>query len=246
MVLKVLNVSKSFGENTVLEKVGLEINEGECHCLIGRNGSGKSTLINMIIDVVKPDEGEITFWGDKISDSNSTIKSRIGVLPEFNPIIDEFSIQDYLEYVGVIYSLEKTIIKKRSDYLINFFFDDLPEKKKSIGEFSKGMKLKTGICASLIHKPKMVILDEPFEGLDVLSANNMIAFLKDYIRNGNSVFISSHDMLFVEKIATHVSLINGKELLNFSVSDFQKNGRSFEEQVSSILGYNPKVLTPFE
>lgn len=246
MILKVSNVSKSFGKNAVLEKVGLEINKGECHCLIGKNGSGKSTLINMIIDVVKPDEGEITFWGDKISDSNSNIKSRIGVLPEFNPVIDEFSIQDYLEYVGVIYNVEKTIIKKRSDYLINYFFDNPPEKKKSIGEFSKGMKLKTGICASLIHKPKMIILDEPFEGLDVLSANNMTAFLNDYIRSGNSVFISSHDMLFVEKIATHVSLIKGKELLNFSFSDFQRNGYSFEEQVSSILGYNPKALKPFE
>lgn len=246
MVLKVSDISKSFGKLDVLTGVNLEVKSGECLCIIGKNGSGKSTLINMIVNLIEPDSGEIFFWEDKIDNPNSNIKSRIGVVPEFNPVIDEFNLQDYLEYVGVIYGLGNDVIERRSGYLIDFFFDEAPGKKKTIGQFSKGMKLKAGICAALIHKPELVILDEPFDGLDMVSANHLITFLKEYRQEGNAVFLSSHDMLFVEKIATHVSLIKGTEVLSFSISDFKQNGRSFEEQVSSILGYNPKELKPFE
>lgn len=246
MVLSLKNVSKSYGENKILENVRLEMNEGNCLCLIGKNGSGKSTLINIIIDLIKADTGDISFWGENLFDPNSKVKKRIGVLPEFNPIIDEFSLQDYLDYVGLIYQVDKSILKQRSSYLIDYFFDAPPKKNKLIGEFSKGMKLKTGICAALIHKPDMIIFDEPFDGLDVFSANNLSAFLNDYVKNGNSVFLSSHDMLFIEKIATHVSLIKDSKVLNFSVSEFLKNGYSFEEHVSSILGYESKLIKPFE
>lgn len=243
-MLNISNISKSFKENIVLKKVCLTVKEGECHCLIGKNGSGKSTLINILIDVMEPDTGNITFWGEDINSSNS-IKSKIGVLPEFNPVIDEFNIYDYLKYIGLLYGLDDELIKKRCEYLIEYFFEDTPKKKKPIGQFSKGMKLKTGICAALIHKPQLLILDEPFDGLDVFSANSLVTFLNEYRKEGNSIFVSSHDMLFMEKIATHVSVIKDKEVLNFPVSEFKRNGKPFEEHVSAVMGYNPKEVKVF-
>ena len=245
MNLQVSELSKSFKRNVVFKSVNLQINKGECCCLIGKNGSGKSTFINMLIDVVKPDSGSITFSGKGIHEEGSMIKNQVGVLPEFNPVVDEFSIQDYMEYVGLIYHLDNELIQRRASYLIDYFFEEIPEKNKPIGQFSKGMKLKAGICAALIHKPKLLILDEPFDGLDMFSANNLVSFINDYRKRGNSIFISSHDMLFMEKIATHVSIIKDSGLLNFSISDFQANTKSFEESVTQLLGYNPKEIKEF-
>ncbi len=244
-VLEIEGLSKSFAKKSVLEEINLQIDEGECLCLIGKNGSGKSTLINMIVDVVKPNSGSIEILGGNISDEAIQIKKEIGVLPEFNPIIEEFSVQDYLEYVGLIYKLDKELIKTRSAFLIDYFFEDAPDPKKSIGQFSKGMKLKVGICAALIHKPKLLILDEPFDGMDMFSSQNLVDFLNDYRSKGNSVFVSSHDMLFMEKIATKVAIIRDQKLFNFTLEQIEDSGKDFESFVSEHLGYNPKEIKDF-
>lgn len=246
MDLTLTDIKKSFGKKEVLKNVSLEVKAGECHCLIGKNGSGKSTLINMIIDVVEPDEGMIRFSGDFLNDPTSSVKSKIGVLPEFNPVVDEFSIQDYLEYVGLIYRMDKELIEKRSKFLMDYFFESPPKRKKTIGSFSKGMKLKTGICAALIHKPEMLVLDEPFDGMDIFSANNLVSFFNDYKKKGNGILVSSHDMLYMEKIATHVSIIKDAEVSSFPMEYFFEKESSFEEQVSEFLGYNTKALIEFE
>ncbi|MCG8373031.1 MAG: ABC transporter ATP-binding protein [Balneolales bacterium] len=246
MLLDIECITKKKKKKEVLKKVNLKIEAGECHCLIGKNGSGKSTLINMIIDVVEPDEGIIKFSGDFLNDPASAVKSKIGVLPEFNPVIDEFSIQDYLEYVGLIYKMDKELIRKRSEFLIQFFFEEPPSSKKIIGSFSTGMKMKTGIWAALVHKPELLILDEPFDGMDIFSANNMVSFLNDYKEKGNAILVSSHDMLYMEKVATHVSIIKDAEILSFPMSYFHANNSSFEKQISELLGYNPKELPEFE
>ena len=245
MVLHVESISKSFEKTVVLEDVTFNVNSSECHCLIGKNGSGKSTLINMLIDVVAPDNGRVEYWGKGINDPAADVKKRIGVLPEFNPLVEEFSVQDYLRYVGLIYDLEESLIKQRSEYLLDYFFEEIPSIKKMMGNFSKGMKLKAGICAALIHKPELLILDEPFDGMDVFSANNLVAFLNDYRKQGNSIFISSHDMLFMEKIATHVSLIKETKLMSYDMEHFLTKEKLFEVQVSELLGYNPKEIKEF-
>ncbi len=244
-ILEIEELSKSFAKKSILENINIQVAEGDCLCLIGKNGSGKSTLINMIIDVVKPDSGAIDIFGGSISNEVIQIKKQIGVLPEFNPIIEEFSVQDYLEYVGLIYKLDKELIKTRSAFLIDYFFEDPPDAKKSIGQFSKGMKLKVGICAALIHKPKLLILDEPFDGMDMFSSQNLVDFLNDYRSKGNSVFVSSHDMLFMEKIATKVSIIRDQKLFNFTLEQIDESGKGFESFVSEQLGYNPKEIKEF-
>lgn len=244
-MINISNLSKSFGKNTVLTQVNLKIGEGECHSLIGKNGSGKSTLINLMIDLIEPDTGGITFWGEQLNTPDSPVKAKVGVLPEFNPLIEEFSVHDYLEYIGVIYGLEKGLIKQRTAYLIDYFYEEDPGKKKPMSQFSKGMKMKAGVCAALIHKPKFLILDEPFDGMDVFSSNGLVAFLNEYRSLGNSILISSHDMLFMEKIATHLSLIKETEVLNFTAEEFRREGTTFEQHVSEVLGYNLKEIKEF-
>lgn len=243
--LAIEGLSKSYSGKQVLQDVNLTIDKGECLGLIGKNGSGKSTLINMIIDVVKPDKGQIRIFGEYINDEEVEVKKKIGVLPEFNPVIDEFSVQDYLEYVGLIYQLKQDVIWQRSEYLIDYFFEETPDPKKPVGQFSKGMKLKTGLCAALIHKPQLLILDEPFDGMDVFSSKNLVDFLDDYRKKGNAILVSSHDMLFMEKIATKVSVIRDQQLLHIDLQEIASNGNSFEEYVANRMGYNPKEVKEF-
>ncbi|NGP88464.1 ABC transporter ATP-binding protein [Fodinibius halophilus] len=245
MILRIKNLHKTFGDQVVLQDIALTIKQGECHGLIGKNGSGKSTLINIIVNLLPPDGGTIELFGKKWHDHPQAIKKKIGVLPEINPVIDEFSVQDYLEYVGLIYGMNQELIQSRTEYLINYFFEDVPSPSKSIGQYSKGMKLKTGICAALIHKPKFLILDEPFDGLDVFSSKNLAAFLNDYRAKGNTVLVSSHDLLYMDKIASHIDLIKGAELLHLAKEDVQNNGKSFEDEISDRLGYKPKELGEF-
>ncbi len=246
MLLQVQNVRKSFGDNLVLKDAGLEIGEGECHGLIGKNGSGKSTLINMIINLVEPDEGNIRLFDSGFEKRPDEIKKKIGVLPEFNPLVEEFSLPDYLEYIGLIYGLERELIASRTEFLTDYFFEDVPGPKKPISDFSKGMKLKAGVCAALMHKPKLLILDEPFDGLDVFSSNNLVEFLNDYRNRGNSILASSHDILFMDKIVTHVSIIRDEELLNFTKEELIKKEQPFDKQVADIMGYNPKTIQEFK
>jgi ABC-2 type transport system ATP-binding protein len=246
MLLKVSQVSKSFGSELVLYKVSMSISRGECHCLIGRNGSGKSTLINMIINLIEKDEGTIQVFDSDYENEPELIKKNIGVLPEFNPVIEEFSVQDYLEYIGLIYDLKKELIASRIQFLVEYFFEKEPDARKPISQFSKGMKLKTGLCAALMHKPKLLILDEPFDGLDIFSSNNLVEFLNDYRSKGNAILVSSHDMLFMDKIASHVSVIHGTNLLNIAYAELTQNGKSFEKKVAEIMGYNPKEIREFK
>ncbi len=244
-VLTIEGLSKRFGKKNVLTDVNLTIDKGECLGLIGKNGSGKSTLINIIIDVVKPDSGSILIFDEYINDEQVEVKKKIGVLPEFNPVIEEFSLQDYLEYVGLIYQLDKELIKTRSEYLIDYFFEEEPDQKKSIGQFSKGMKMKTGLCAALIHKPEFLILDEPFDGMDMFSSKNLVEFLNDYRERGNTILVSSHDMLFMERIVTKVSVIKEDILQTISKEEILLSGEGFEEYVAERMGYNPKEIKEF-
>ena len=244
-LLVVKNLSKSFGSDSILSEVSMSIDSSECHCLIGRNGSGKSTLINMIINLIEKDEGTIQIFDSDYENNPELIKKNIGVLPEFNPVFEEFSVQDYLEYIGLIYDLEKELIASRIKFLVEYFFEEGPNPRKPISQFSKGMRLKAGLCAALMHKPKFLILDEPFDGLDVFSSNSLVEFINEYRTKGNAILVSSHDLLFMDKIASHISVIHETKLLNFTHEELTQNGKSFEKQVAEIMGYNPKGIQEF-
>lgn len=247
MYLEILGVSKSFKKSgSILNQISLELDTGECLCLIGKNGSGKSTLINMIIGVVEPDSGQILVFGENFSGKEVNVKKKVGVLPEFNPVINEFSVQDYLKYVGLIYGVDEEVIKERSAYLIGYFFDEEPDSRKAIGQFSKGMKLKTGICAALIHKPELLILDEPFDGMDTFSSNSLVEFLNEYKLQGNAILVSSHDMLFMEKIASQVAVLKEDKLITSDLKEIEESGKSFEAFVTERMGYNPKEIKEFK
>lgn len=248
MVVSVKNLSKTFGRDKVFENISLSVDESDCYCLIGKNGAGKSTFINILAGILPQNSGSVAIFKKQYPKDASFIKTRMGVLPEFNPVIDEFDGMEYLEYVGYLYGLDKQIIDNRINYLVNYFFDDIDSINKGIGQFSKGMKLKIGLCSALIHKPKLLILDEPFDGLDVISSNKLVSFLNFYRSEGNTIILSSHNMLYTEKVATHIGLlIDNKLAYSLSLNQILNEGeKTLEEKISSKLGYKFKQFNEFK
>ncbi len=224
-MIQINNITKTYGKTTVIENLSLSIEAGQVYALLGKNGVGKSTLINMIIDLVQLDNGSITILNEDSVELDKSFKSKIGVLSEDIGLIEEINAFEFLNFIGKIYKLPKDILTKRINDLFEFFFENECELKKNIKGYSTGMKKKLAFCAAIIHTPEILILDEPFSGLDPFVANQMILFLKKYQRKDRVILISSHDLNYVEKIATHIGVLDNKALqFNASIQEFTENG----------------------
>ena len=227
IVLK--NIYKSFSKKVILNDVSLEILPGQCYCLLGKNGAGKSTIINLLADLRIPDSGEIHIWGMNYQTNTQRIKSIIGIMPEYRPVLPELTGFQYLKFTALLYSLEPDEIEGRIMSLYNYFFEE-DALHKQISSYSTGMKAKISICSAIIHKPRILILDEPFSGLDTISSNSLISFLKSFSNSERIILISSHDLSHVEQIATHIGVLDDHILKCSSTFDeFTQKGKSILE-----------------
>lgn len=201
-------LSKSYADKKVLENLSFELNGGTCFGLIGNNGAGKSTLINILIDVVKPDSGIVKIDGMTYDREPLAIRRRMGILPEASPINDELTGYEQLWLVGLLYGIPENELAKRIESLFSFFFDDQEDIHRRCDSYSTGMRQKLGLIAALLHKPNILILDEPFAGLDPSSSHQLLEFLNSYLRDDRIIFLSSHNLSYVEKVANRIGVLN--------------------------------------
>ena len=236
-MIEIKNLTQAYGKNIVLDNINLKVENGSVYGLLGKNGAGKTTLINLLVDLFPVDIGTILINGKKNNTLSKEDKRSIGIVGEDLALIEELSGLEYLNFVGKIYGLSQNILNKRIEDLFHFFFEDDKDLSKNISKYSTGMKKKIAFCAAVIHTPNILILDEPFSGLDPLVANQMISFLHQYQKNDRTILISSHDLNYVEKIATHIGVLNEKELqFNSSLQDFTENGiNSLDKALMKIL-----------
>ena len=240
-MIEIKDLTKAYDKNKVLDTISLKVDNGSVYALLGKNGAGKTTLINILIDLIQPDSGTIFINGKEHNSLDKEDKKHIGVVGEDLALIEELSALEYLTFVGKIYGLPSDILKKRIDDLFHYFFEDDSDLKKNISKYSTGMKKKIAFCAAVLHTPDTLILDEPFSGLDPLVTNQMISFLHQYTKNDRAILISSHDLNYVEKIATHIGVLNDNQLqFNSSLQDFTENG------ITSIDAALLKILRPNE
>jgi len=238
-MIQITDLTKKYGKSTILETLSLKIDYGQTYCLLGKNGVGKTTLINLILDLLELDNGNIMLLGKEHNKLDNADKKRIGAVVENLALIDEISGLDFLLLVGKIYKMPQDMLKKRIADLFQYFFENESDLKKNISKYSTGMKKKLAFCAAVIHTPDILILDEPFSGLDPLVANQMVMFINKYQREDRLIFISSHDLTYVEKVATHIGVLDNKNLVfNSSLLDFTQNG---EKELDSAL---LKILKP--
>ena len=213
-MIKLHNVSKTYArsQTKAVDDLTLEIKEGEIFGFIGPNGAGKSTTIKMIIGILSPDEGTIEINGINLAENPIAAKSLVGFVPDNHETYETLKGIEYLNFIGTMYGVEnKTLKAKIDEYATLFGLKDA--LGSMISSYSHGMKQKLLVVASLIHEPKVWILDEPMTGLDPQSAFQLKQLMRRHADNGYTVFFSSHVIDVVEKVCDRIGIINHGKLV---------------------------------
>ncbi|MDR2661096.1 MAG: ATP-binding cassette domain-containing protein [Lactobacillaceae bacterium] len=219
-MLEVKNITKKFGNFIAVEDESFKIDDGKILGLIGQNGAGKSTTFKMILNFLKPDQGEIFWNGQKISDPTL---DEIGFLPEERGIDVNLTAEQQILFFAELHGLKRKEVQGKID---DWFtrFDVRGKKTDKIKKFSKGNQQKIQIIATLIHNPKLLILDEPFSGLDPVNTSLFLNEIKIAAKNGASVIFSSHDMGNVSEISDDIlMLIKGKAVLSGDINQVRSS-----------------------
>tara|TARA_R110001592_G_scaffold363221_3_gene681606 strand:- start:190 stop:1098 length:909 start_codon:yes stop_codon:yes gene_type:complete len=240
MSISVKNISKVYGEQKALNDISFEINKGEIVGFLGPNGAGKSTMMKILTGYLSLTSGEAKICGIDVSENAQLIKSKIGYLPEHNPLYHDMYIKEYLSFVAKVYGMDN--VKERVAKMIEMV-GLTPEQSKKIGDLSKGYRQRVGLAQALIHEPEVLILDEPTTGLDP----NQIVEIRELIKNvgqNKTVMLSTHIMQEVQAICSRAIIINKGEIVaDNSVEQITKNDKdetkvlavSFEKAMDSKI-----------
>ena len=219
-ILNIDNINKSFGTFQAVKDLSFSIDEGTMFGLLGPNGAGKTTTIRMIMDIIIPDTGKISVMGNSKPQDNNDL---IGYLPEERGLYRKMKIYDLLLFLAELKSLSKNDAKRE----IDFWLDKLELmnwKSKKVEELSKGMQQKLQFIGTILHKPKLLILDEPFMGLDPINTDLVRDIMLEMKNNGTTIIFSTHLMENAEKLCEEILLINqGENILNGKLSEVKKN-----------------------
>ena len=207
---------------------------------LGPNGAGKTTTTKMLMGLAQPDAGTIQVLGMPMPEKSLEIRREIGLVPDDSLLFDYLTGAEYLEFVGRLYGLPKPQAKDRGRELLQLF--QLNENaRKLIGEYSKGMRKRIAMAAALIHRPKLFLMDEPFEGVDAVGARLMKDILLEQVQRGATVFLTSHVLEVVERLCDEVAIINrGKIVTQGTMADLRRQAAdgagTLEEIFVNIVG----------
>lgn len=222
-MLEVKNVSKSFFRKVALDDVSVTVNAGEIFGLLGPNGAGKTTLIRIINQIIEPDSGHVRFQGDLMTRKHL---SEIGYLPEERGLYRSMTVQDHAVFLGRLRGLSTTDVHKQLDYWFDKFgMNDW--RKKRIEELSKGMAQKVQFVCTVLHEPKLLILDEPFSGFDPINVELIKQELIEMKAKGKTIILSTHNMRSVEEICDRAALIHqSKKIMEGRISELQEERKA--------------------
>ena len=245
-MIEINNIYKSYGKQKVLNGVDLQIKKETIQALLGANGAGKSTLINIISGLLLSDKGEFHIDNEKITTDSYTYRSKIGYIFETPIYIEHFSAIEYLTFVAKMYKIPKSDYLSRITELIDFF--ELPKDNKRITQFSKGMQSKVSLAAALIHNPKYLILDEPFDGVDFVSVQNITKLFKQMAANGVTILITSHQYDVVADLCDNFALLkDGKIIFNLPMSDLEIRAKEkFLNEKVPVKAYLENIMNEKE
>lgn len=214
--IAVEHIAKRYGEFKAVDDLTFDVYMGEIFAMLGPNGAGKSTTIRMILDILKPDSGRITVLGGALDDAK---KDRIGYLPEERGLYKSLSVLDMMTYLGTLKGLSRAEAKRRSLASL----DQLElggQAKKKVSELSKGMQQKVQFAVTVLHQPDLIIIDEPFSGLDPVNTQLIKALLLEFKQRGGAIVMSTHQMNQVEEMADRLLMIErGRQALYGTVDE---------------------------
>ncbi|UCE19962.1 MAG: ATP-binding cassette domain-containing protein [Gemmatimonadota bacterium] len=218
-VLTLKNVSKTFGDFYAVNDLSFSIASGTMYGLLGPNGAGKTTTIRMIMDIIVPDQGEIEILGRR---NSSFVRDRIGYLPEERGLYRKMRVGELLLFFSQTKGMKKADAREKIDFWLEHL--DLSEwKDKKVEELSRGMQQKLQFITTVFHEPELIILDEPFTGLDPVNVNLLKEIMLELQKNGVTVILSTHLMDQVEKLCNSICLLHqGKKVLEGPLAHIKK------------------------
>ncbi len=223
MVLEVKNLTKAFGENEVIKNVSFQIKEGEIFALIGPNGSGKTTIIKLIAGLLRPTSGQIFIEGYDVVKNPVEAKSRIGYIPDEPIIWQGMTGLEFLHFSGALYKMSEEERTRNIKKLLSIF-NLFGIQNNYFEDYSRGNKQKFAILGALLHKPKLLLIDEPIVGLDPQSAQIAQDLFRDFAQKGGAILLVTHTLEVVEAVATKIGFIKNGKLL---IQGFQKDIANF-------------------
>jgi ABC-2 type transport system ATP-binding protein len=230
----VRNLRKSYGAAAAIDGLDLEVPAGAFFGFLGPNGAGKSTTIRILTGLIPADSGSVEILGRSMPADEMEIKRRIGLVPDESLLFDRLTGAEFLDFAGRMYGMARPAARERAGALLELF--ELRDGRKMIGEYSKGMRKRVAMAASLIHHPELFLMDEPFEGVDAVGARLMKDILTSQVRRGATVFLTSHVLEVVERLCDHVAVINKGRIVRSGPVDELRAGGSLEDAFVRLVG----------
>lgn len=226
-MVEIKNLSKSYGDKKVLDNLSLNINNGEIYGFIGHNGAGKTTTIKCVIGILSFEEGNIYIDGLSIKDKPLECKRKIAYIPDNPDLYNYMSGVDYLNFIGDVFNISQDERLKAIDKYASVF-EIKDSLANPIASYSHGMRQKLAIIAAWMHSPDLIIMDEPFVGLDPKASHELKKMMRDFCDNGGSIFFSTHVLEVAEKLCDKVAIIKQGQLIKSGTMDEVKGDSSLE------------------
>jgi ABC-2 type transport system ATP-binding protein len=235
MPLRIAGLVKWFDDTLAIDGLTLEVPARSCFGLVGPNGSGKSTTLRSVIGLVRPDAGSIEVCGHDVATDVRGARRTTGVVLDPLQLFERLTAREFLATMGELRQMDPKIVGQRSDELL-FTLQLAADADRQIAGYSHGMRKKTALAAAVLHRPRLLLLDEPFEGVDPLSARTMRAMLDRFRAGGGTVVLSSHVMDLVERLCDHVAVIHRGQVVASGPTERLRNGRRLEDAFVDVVG----------
>ena len=233
--LRIHGLTKRYGTTVAIDGLTLEVPQGACYGLVGPNGSGKSTTMRAVVGLVRPDAGVIEVCGVRVDADVLTTRRSMGVMLDPLQLFDRLTAWEFVDTIGTLRGLDADTSRARATDLFTVL-DLLDDAGRPIAGFSHGMRKKTALAAALLARPRVVMLDEPFEGVDPVSTRAMRRMLDRFRDGGGTVVLSTHVMDIVERVCDHVGVINQGRLVASGPIDALRDGRRLEDAFIDVVG----------
>jgi len=241
--IEIRDLRKIYGDKAAVDGLTLSVPQGCFYGFLGPNGAGKTTTIKMLMGLAPATSGSIELLGLPMPESALEIKRQIGLVPDESLLFDHLTGGEFIEFVGRIYGLDRMTATARAVELLELFeLGDAP--RKLIAEYSKGMRKRVAMAAALIHRPRLFLMDEPFEGVDAVGARLMKEILLEQVRHGATIFLTSHVLEVVERLCDRVGIIHeGKLVAEGTMQSLRGSAATLEEAFVRAVGIDRAAET---
>ncbi|MFF4810059.1 ABC transporter ATP-binding protein [Micromonospora chersina] len=233
--LRLSGLTKRFGDTTAVDAVDLTVPAGSFFGLVGPNGAGKTTALSMAVGLLRPDAGTTHIFGTDVWTDPVAAKRLVGVLPDGLAMTERLTGREMLTYLGRLHGIPRDVLDKRIDELLAVLDLERAHRTLVLG-YSAGMRKKIGLATALLAAPKLLVLDEPFEAVDPVSAATIRSILRRFVAGGGSVVLSSHVMPLVEQLCDTVAVMSQSRVVAAGPLDEVRNGRSLDDAFVALVG----------